>query len=49
MKYKNYPNSIEVPSRMARKRARREVFVHNKKAKAVERKSLRAERKSSQE
>ena len=35
---KKYPNKLEVPNRMTRKRARRDVFIKNKKATKIRRK-----------
>lgn len=35
MNYKSYPTKEKAPSRMTRKRARRDVFVSNKKAKKL--------------
>ena len=43
---KSYPNSKTMPQRMARKRMRRDVFIANKKASKLRRKSERLERKS---
>jgi hypothetical protein len=44
MNYKSYLDKKESPSRMTRKRARRDVFVFNFKAKRLLRKKLRVER-----
>lgn len=38
MNYKAYGNTKSTPSRMARKRARRDVYVFNRKAKKLMRK-----------
>ena len=45
MTYKSFGNKKTVPSRMARKRLRRDVFVANKKAKKLLKKQVRAERR----
>jgi len=44
MNYKSYSNKKSTPSRMARKRARRDVFNFNRKAKKLLRKQARSER-----
>lgn len=46
MNYKSYGNQKSTASRMARKRMRRDVFEHNRKAARLVRKAKRAERKS---
>lgn len=46
MQYKAYGNRKSTPSRMARKHARREVFVANKKMAKAARKAARLKRKS---
>jgi len=46
MKFKSYPNRKLTPSRMARKRMRRDVFTSNKRMARVARKTRRLERKS---
>jgi len=45
MNYKALGNKKSVPQRMARKRMRRDVFVYNRKAKKLLKKSLRKQRK----
>jgi len=44
MNYKSYLTKEKAPSRMTRKRARRDTFVCNKKAKKLLRKQARSER-----
>ena len=44
MNYEAYPDKKKTPSRLARKQARRGVFIKNKKLKKLLRKKLRAER-----
>ena len=44
MNYKEYLGKEKTPSRMARKRARREIFVWNSKAKKLLRKKRRLEK-----
>jgi hypothetical protein len=39
MMYKSYGNKKTAPNRMTRKRLRRDVFIYNKKAKKLFRKS----------
>jgi len=46
MQYKSFGNKKTVPSRMSRKRLRREVFVYNKTASKKLRSSLRRERRA---
>lgn len=46
MNYKVYGTKKVTPSRMTRKRARRDVFLANKKAAKTARKARRLERKS---
>lgn len=46
MNFKSYPKKLDTKSRMARKHARREVFVFNHRASKARRKALRLERKS---
>jgi hypothetical protein len=46
MKYKAYPNKKSTPSRMTRKRLRRDVFLSNKRLAKAARKARRLERKS---
>jgi hypothetical protein len=43
--YKAYPKENATPQRMARKRMRRDVFLFNKKASKLRRKTIRLERK----
>jgi hypothetical protein len=45
MNYKAYGTAKSTPVRMARKRARRDVFLFNKKASKLRRKTIRLERK----
>jgi len=49
MKFKSYPDRKSTPSRMARKRMRRDVFIVNKKMARVARKARRLERKSQEQ
>ena len=42
--FKSYPTKASMPQRMARKRARRDVFVANKKASKLRRKAARIAR-----
>jgi hypothetical protein len=44
MNYMAYPKEKDTPSRLARKQARRSVFITNKKLKKLLRKKLRLER-----
>jgi hypothetical protein len=44
MNYKSYLTKEKAPSRMSRKRARRDIFVFNKKAKKLLLKQRRFER-----
>jgi len=44
--YKSYPNKQKTPSRMSRKRARRDVFVYNKTAAKKLRSLRRRERQA---
>jgi hypothetical protein len=46
MTYKSYGTKATTPSRMARKRMRRDVFIGNKKMAKALRKAARLERKS---
>jgi hypothetical protein len=46
MNYKSYGNQKSTPSRMSRKRMRRDVFMGNKKMAKALRKAARLERKS---
>lgn len=43
--FKSYPTKQNTPQRMARKRARRDVFIHNKKMAKLRRKTARAARR----
>lgn len=49
MRYLAYARSDTMPQRMARKRARRDVFAANKRAKRLQRKAERLKRKSQEE
>lgn len=44
MSFKNYPKKLDTKSRMARKHARREVFVFNHKASKARRKAAKVAR-----
>jgi len=49
MSHKSYPTRKTMPQRMARKRARRDVFMANRKASRLRRKAARLERRSREE